>query len=432
MTTVPVSEDYQPSTLSPAYKEKDSDSEMLVKAIGLKDENGVELFDIEAEPYVSARSKASWKPSREELKKEVKRRYYDIGVKPGRVPGSSWNVGKYVAWLKDFPLTDEDAIAEIKIELEAFKAVLARDKEIANQGVQTQWKGNFVYLRLIHCFTEDEKIRAAYSRSFDALTHTELDARNSEMRKEDVYELIANKMNDPLFSPETEAFPQLHSFFTGSHTLSHKSMGNVGVVTPAKVAEKVGDMRLKLVRIITDWTKSGQGCGGKIDGEQAGKSNETEVFGDFTKVVRSGNDNRAAFLGGDSPYLLYLWQKSFEMDFLAKMVQRLDPAVAATSAQDFVSVFPSSKKRIVSPTNEDVVENNIDTKILNTLTSSTTTYERTHIRQNIYDAEKEIFLLSQELQRTNDKDGKELIKARIDQLKNHHKTLTKEFEEKGV
>ena len=86
----------QPSTLPPV----DNDSEMLAEAIGLKDENGTVLLDIEKESFVSARTKTQWKPSLSELKTEVRRRYTSDGAKAARVPGfSSWTVPKFVRWL---------------------------------------------------------------------------------------------------------------------------------------------------------------------------------------------------------------------------------------------------------------------------------------------------------------------------------------------
>lgn len=413
MTTIP----YIPSVEPPLEKEKDSDPEMLVKAVGLKDDHGNEIYDIDVEPFASARTKAHWKPSREVFMKEVLRRYNSSEDKPSaREPGKNWTAKKCIKWLLQNPVTDENEIVKTRQEVASFKVDLIADKAAADQRVQFQWKTDIVYLRLIHCIVDDDTIKAAFERSFDALNRAELDGRKSDMQKENVWDMIASKMNDPTFAPETEVYADLHEDFKKTKDLFYHLMGNVGVITSTKVKDKFGEMKLRLTRIISDWSLSGQGCGAKM--------NEKE-FGNIEVIERSGTDDRSNFLKKeDPPYLLYLWQKSYELNILGKVVQRINPAIAATSAQDFVSVY--KKKRVVSPTNDDEVP--IEMKVIKSMNDSAATYERTHIRQNIFDAEEKLFLLAQELERTTGEKGKALIKSRMEQLQKHVKTLYMESE----
>lgn len=221
------------STMDTDISEKDANATMLAKAIGLKDEDGKELFDIDVEPFVSARTKANWKPSREELNKEVLRRYYSFEDKPSaRVPGKNWGLAKCKAWLIDNPITEVSDVEFIRNEIEEFKSFLATESAAADCRNKPRWQTDMVYYRLIHCFLDN--------RSLDAKNREELDGRNSEeVRTKNVYELIADKMNDPNYCVKTDCYPDLHEKFRNGITLSHASMGNVGIITETKVKEKI-------------------------------------------------------------------------------------------------------------------------------------------------------------------------------------------------
>ena len=408
------------------YKEKDSDAVMLAKAIGLKGDDGKPIYDITVAPYADAQSKSKWKPSREVLNAEVLRRYNSVEAKPSMtVPGKDWTSKSSIYWLEENPLTTKTEVAETRAEVATFKALLI-SRATSAATIQGQWKNEFVYLRCIHCFIEDENIRAAYVRSFDALNKDQLDAQRSDEPKEDVFEMIAEKMNDPFFCPFSKAYSNLHPDFVIRKSLAHHKMA-VGIpITSLKVQQKMNEMRVQLTRIITNWTQSGQGCGGK---EHEGA--ESNGFGAVAEIQRGANDIRSSFLGNDKPHILYLWETSLETKFLATVVQRIDPAVAAASAQDFVSVYPAGKKkkRAVTPTNdEDDGDDCIQMKVLKTMKKSSIVYERTHIRDNILNIEDKIFQLLLDLDRTESNRGKALITARIDQLNQNLIDLKKESE----
>lgn len=120
------------------------------------------------------------------------------------------------------------------------------------------------YLHLIHCLLDDEAIRAAYICSFNVMTRKELDGRNSEMNDPSVFQMIADKWNNPESNPSSEElFPDLHTSFMQSRSLLGWS--EVSMLTPAtaeKVKQKLSQMKAKLIFIITNWETSGQGDGG--------------------------------------------------------------------------------------------------------------------------------------------------------------------------
>jgi hypothetical protein len=51
------------------------------------------------------------------------------------------------------------------------------------------------------CVVGDDAIRHAYLHRGDAMSRTQLDARNSEVRESTVYEMISDKWNDEAFNP---------------------------------------------------------------------------------------------------------------------------------------------------------------------------------------------------------------------------------------
>ena len=88
---------------------------------------------------------------------------------------------------------------------------------------------------------------------------------------------------------------------------------------PDKIKNKVAELRTVIVKMISDWETSGNGCGqraqelqqfGHISSDQqwlAPRGSE-EVFVD--------GDNRRSFLNGKGSHLLYLWQLFDDFDLL--------------------------------------------------------------------------------------------------------------------
>ncbi len=79
-----------------------------------------------------------------------------------------------------------------------------------------------------------------------------------------VFELIANRWNDPAFQPETEAFPSLHPDLKFLETLTFDLVADLATARSQRVKDKLQNLDFALTWVITIWARSGQGNGGRL------------------------------------------------------------------------------------------------------------------------------------------------------------------------
>jgi hypothetical protein len=149
--------------------------------------------------------KKTWKLSMSDLKEEIARR---VGSdEPPRF--KHWSVKKSTIWLIANPITQPADVEYIRRSVREF-VLLAEEAAVealalapaARARYVASWRGNVPYIWLVLCLVEDELIRNAYLHCLDALSRTQLDARNSiDQRELDVHEMVADKWNDPNFNP---------------------------------------------------------------------------------------------------------------------------------------------------------------------------------------------------------------------------------------
>jgi hypothetical protein len=244
--------------------------------IGYKDEDGNQLVDFEAEPFVSAAPRSrQWKPMTKHLTPELRRRW-EKRNREGKKPGTQWRMEKILSWLYDNPPNEDDDDEKWLIDkITEFKDVLKEsigEKNKNDEAEGGKWIGDIPYLRLIHCLMDDEQIRAAYTRSFDVLSREELDGRNSDVVSHPtVYQMIANKWNDCMFNPVSVVNPDLHTSFSSTKDLGWSEVQHLASATAEKVKQKLSEMRAKLSIIITNWETSGQGDGGILKDDDSVK-----------------------------------------------------------------------------------------------------------------------------------------------------------------
>jgi len=196
------------------------------------------------------------------------------------------------------------------------------------------------YLRLVHAIVEDEEVVEAY-RKINTWEDREMtDARNSDARPLKFEELCAKVYNDPGFNPVTASFPDLHDDFRSSIVLS----ANVSpTVTADKIKDKLANCRAKLLRLIADWEKSGNGSGqraetepdyGHVSDDQQFVSIDNQGQGDTEDVADEDfvdGDKRKNFLRDYKPYLIYMWQVFDDNDLLYHTLSRLPSQFRADS-----------------------------------------------------------------------------------------------------
>jgi hypothetical protein len=177
---------------------------VVAMAIGLPNDAGDgPLIDVMLPPW-STLAKKSTKLVAAELREEIIRR----GPKDAPPRCGNWNLTRCRNWLVANPIKEAGDVAFIckivQTTIDDSKAVAeeAIVPALAKITLPGQWRGNLPYLRLIMCLVEDDTIRHAYLHRGDALSRTQLDARYStEVREPTVFEMLADKWNDPTFNP---------------------------------------------------------------------------------------------------------------------------------------------------------------------------------------------------------------------------------------
>jgi hypothetical protein len=197
---------------------------VVAMSIGLlNDDNSGPLVDV-ANPPWSTLAKKEVKLSVLDLRAEIARRSpADATPRCG-----NWRVPRCQKWLQDNPITQTGDVAFIRkvvqstIE-ECNKAMeeVAVVVPAAAAPTTAQWRGNLPYLRLIMCLVGDDTIRHAYLHRGDAMSRTELDARNSDdVREPTVFEMLSDKWNDVTFNPSVPV-STVHTDFRREIDVSH-------------------------------------------------------------------------------------------------------------------------------------------------------------------------------------------------------------------
>jgi hypothetical protein len=198
---------------------------VVAMSIGLlNDDSSGPLVDV-ANPPWSTLAKKQVKLSVLDLRAEIARRSpADATPRCG-----NWRVPRCHQWLRDNPITEASDVAFIRKVVQstieeckkAMEEVAAVPAAAAAAPTTAQWRGNLPYLRLIMCLVADDDIRHAYLHRGDAMSRTELDARNSEdVREPTVFEMLADKWNDASFNP-TVPVSTVHTDFRREIDVSH-------------------------------------------------------------------------------------------------------------------------------------------------------------------------------------------------------------------
>ena len=182
------------------------------------------------------------------------------------------------------------------------------------------WCGPTPIIRLAHCVVHDE-VKPHYIRRNQAMTRHHLDDRNSADRPLTAYEIIANKWNDDSFNPSSSIL-EVHPDFAHPIDITHAAVANLADATASKVEDLLTQIHTSLIRIISDWEKSGQGEGGvqdldqSVDDVEAGQHHVPAALYDVNNVEFGSLENRSRpalsrhhnFLRGKPSYLLYFWE----------------------------------------------------------------------------------------------------------------------------
>ena len=182
-----------------------------------------------------------------------------------------------------------------------------------NRVIHRSWSSDVPFLRLYHMLVDDS-IRSAFGKAYAAKTREELDGRNSSLFQS-FYEKASNHFNDPNWIPHSLVSPDLHEDYTKSRPLPLK----VAPLTPKEFQKKLNDNRYKMVKVISDWERSGSGRGmlNNLDDHNDEKQSKQQVY-EFVD-----GDDRKSFVRERPAHVLYLWHLAYKYDILHTVRQQL-------------------------------------------------------------------------------------------------------------
>jgi hypothetical protein len=255
----------------------------LVETSGDDGSSKVPLMDLNEVPFKLMKKKKDIKPSLDVLREEVKRRSQLDTSNATKPKPNGWNAKKCHDWLMANPITRNEDVAFLVKRAKAVKQVVANatqksvqtssgNQSEADQG--SKWFGLLPYLRLIHCLMEDD-VKEKWIHRNDPKTIQEIDARNSVVRAENVFEMIANRWNSDSFNPRT-TISNCHYNFSEEIDIGFDATAEFARASPTKVRDKLAKMKSDLCSIIQKWERSGQGDGGRMEDDDDDEDVEEE------------------------------------------------------------------------------------------------------------------------------------------------------------
>ena len=346
---------------------------LALLSLGLKNDDGSATFNPSVLPWSAALRPSALKLTAKELRGEVARRSVAAGNVLNAPRPTQWPVGKATEWLVANPIVAEDDVQFIRQTI-AHRIQVAERAAItpapsSNGGGGSSWIGKYPHLRLIHSIIDDNDIKRAYLARLNVPSgRMALENRNTPAaRASNVWQMVANKWNDPLFLPVTSLKPDTHSDFSLPIALSYETVSKLQPATVEKVEEKWNTMILALKRGIQNWERSGQGDGGFTEEDEIGGNNEEEdnsdgdndddmegnidandnfvQFGSLKQRPRRALDLRRNFFDGRATYLLYLWDMLEEHGLLQSSVQQLHDGIGSGDGDTGVPATVGGKRK---------------------------------------------------------------------------------------
>jgi hypothetical protein len=213
-------------------------------------------------------------------------------------------------------------------------------------------------LRLIHTLVDNDEIKRAYLQHFNFPSdRMAIENRNTpESRAACYWTMMAQKWNDPHFSPSLFLMGELHSDFGLPIVIDHNVVSDMAAATPEKVKDKWSLLIHELKRKIENWERSGQGYGGdaffddkELDLGDVDFTDEhrppSPAFGELSNCPCRALDLHSLFIRDNELYLLYLWEVLDWNILMVLSLQRLDNSVVATNGAKGIPSVIGDKTR---------------------------------------------------------------------------------------
>jgi hypothetical protein len=181
---------------------------------------------------------------------------------------------------------------------------------------------------MMHILVHHNEVKKAY------LTHHDLpsgqigleNCNPAPAMSHNVWQLIADKWNDVLFTPSTNAMDCHSGFLSRRYWPLH--CVQLCCSYSRKGGGQVGGMVLALNKIIKNWKRSKQGDGGFQDDAD----DDDTYYGTLADCTQEALDNHASFIkDGEESYLLYFWELIDGHCLLASAMQKLNDQVSAAN-----------------------------------------------------------------------------------------------------
>ena len=262
------------------------------------------------------------KPDAATLKLEVSRRWKAYTPTNRQPCPSNWKIDKCIDYLmrNPFPTSEKADLDWLESELDEWKDIQVTINESPQNAddriLHHSWTSDIPFLHLYDTLVEDG-IRSAFGKAYNAKTREQLDGRNTTLFQ-NFYELAARQFNNANWIPHSLVVPDLHEDFRSSKPLPL----NVTPITADQFKKKLNDNRYKMVKLISDWERSGAGAGMVNDMiDEDDNSQETTKQYEYEFL---GGDDQKSFLRERPPHVLYLWHLVHKYGVLRTVRQQLD------------------------------------------------------------------------------------------------------------
>lgn len=304
---------------------------LLAMVVGIKSQTGEHVADLEDTSHwnktVGRSKKTDYQPTKTHLVNEMKRRKC---LKQITTKTSAKDKSTLMKWLLENPVEDDSDVTFISQKVAEFEKTLRSVRAVEDmslaKGVQSQWKGNEPYLRLIHCILDTSETRIKFQNSYAALTRESIDARNTtEIAPVNFWIEISERFKDQQFKPKSLLYGYLHEDFDKELDLSCVDIE----IDAQKAKSKFIHLQSCVNKVKARWDLSGNGDGNTIDGEEA-------------------SSDKQCFLYYEPSACLYLWEYADSLDFLPTVMQQIDSTIALNENNIPSAINSSGTKRKIT------------------------------------------------------------------------------------
>eukprot|EP01082_Thalassiosira_pseudonana_P008743 g7883.t1 g7883 contig26:484780-486410(+) len=311
---------------------------LVVMSRGLVDEAGEPLFDENVEPWCKLNPR-EWQSSRDDLAKEISRRWEDyVGKVEGQPRPKQWKKPAMLEWLINNPIAtlgDGDATTRdadcmfLRYQMGEVKKL--RSESIAEM-VQQQallegnWVGSDPIIRLFHCVVDHSHILQKFLTRLQSMSRLFLENGNSDLSRDvSVWE---------------------------DRELPHSKVATLAKATPQKCEGKFNAVVLNLKRIITVWERSGQGEGGFLHEEEEAQLRLND-FGSLAGRSENALSNRTNFVGNKDKHFLFLWDLIDKYDLLKTCMQVIGLEFATASGDNVRVIYDAKRAQLKDDEDDD-------------------------------------------------------------------------------